>query len=155
MTIDQIQVSKTYYSCEYDKGHLQIKSYFITKKNRWSVVAGVSVCRIDSDFVYDGVWNGYPDYLYRTPYEALEAVINDHNTLKLRLESLDLEKLNLVNPVNVVACCETCLGYVPEDSMCKTNNKHVDDPGMICKNGNYKCDPVAINKIVAERQMNQ
>ena len=154
MTIDQIQVRKTYYSCEYDKGHLQIKSYFVTKKNRWSLVAGASICRIDSDFEYVGEWTGYPDHLYRTPYEALEAVLNDHNTLKMRLEILDLERLQLVNPITVVACCGTCLGYVPEDNMCKTHSKPVDDPGMICKNGNYRCDPVAINKLVADRQEN-
>lgn len=144
MHIDQIEVGETYYSYDcWDNSIFRLLRYFVISKATWTLTANVyAVERRDREI---GIWSGYPDNLYRTVREALKAFSDKAQAF------VDAHRNPLANAVTVEACCDTCTEL--RAGMCDAHGIKIETPtSTICKDGDYNCDPEAINRKVIEVQ---
>lgn len=151
MKNDQIVVGESYYGYDCgDNGVFRLLRYEITSKLNYSC-SGRLYQVTSTGNSFHGPWTGYPDNLYKTKEEAMDA-------LKKRVEELEnniFQKnlVHLVTPVTATACCKTCLEYDPVSDTCVKHKVKIQNASnLICREGGYNCSPSAITRYVKEIQ---
>lgn len=151
MKNDLIKLGESYYGYDCaDNGEFRLLRYHITSKRTYSCEADLYQVGVVGSRLL-GKWMGYPDNLYLTKEDAIKALKKSVGELEERIFP-EKAPVNLVNPVHIMACCETCRKFNPNTSTCLQKTYKISDPGFICKEGHYECDFRAIDKAVKEVQ---